>query len=43
MSIANILLSMMVGPTVPGPVPPSVFEAIESIGVTHRDEGRSGC
>jgi hypothetical protein len=33
---------MLIGPTVPLPAPPSLLEALASIGVTHRDEGRSG-
>jgi hypothetical protein len=32
----------MMGPTVPVPVPPNVADALESVHVTHNDEGRSG-
>lgn len=42
MSQLGIYLNLLIGPTVPVPVPPTVLEAIDNIEVTHRDEGSSG-
>lgn len=42
MTMGSILLTMLAGKTVPLPVPPMVTEALESVEVTHRDQGRSG-
>lgn len=42
MSLLGINLTLLIGPTVPLPVPPMVLEAVTSIEVTHSDEGRSG-
>jgi phage protein D len=38
----DVKLSLFVGPTVPVPVPMSVIEALVSLEVTNRDEGRDG-
>jgi hypothetical protein len=35
-------LTMLIGPTVPIPAPQPLAEAIQSVEVTHRDQGRSG-
>lgn len=42
MSLLGIRLTILAGPTVPLPVPPSVLESLESVEVRHTDEGRSG-
>jgi len=42
MNALGIHLTMMVGPNVPIPAPPLLSEALESVEVTHTDEGRSG-
>lgn len=42
MNELGIHLTMMVGPSVPIPAPPLLSEALESVEVTHTDEGRSG-
>lgn len=42
MSLLGIHLTVLIGPTVAVPAPPMVTEALESIEVTHSDEGRSG-
>jgi hypothetical protein len=42
MSLSGIYLNLLIGPTVPVPVSPAVLEAIDSVEVTHQDEGRSG-
>lgn len=42
MILSGIYLNLLSGPKVPIPVSPAVMEAIESIEVTHQDEGRSG-
>ena len=36
------LLQLMIGPTVAVPAPPDIVEAVQSVSVTHNDEGRSG-
>ena len=33
---------LLLGPTIPLPAPPTFMEALESIQVTHQDQGRSG-
>src|SRR5438270_8748378 len=38
----QLRLTLLVGPTVPVPAPPTVIEALESVEVTQTDEGRSG-
>ena len=35
-------LTLLIGPTVAVPAPPTLTEALESVEVTHSDEGRSG-
>lgn len=42
MSLLGTHLTLLVGPNVPVPAPPAFLEAIESVTVTHSDEGRSG-
>ena len=42
MSLSSIYLNLLIGASVPAPVSSSVMEAIDSIEVTHQDEGRSG-
>lgn len=42
MSVRGSTLSLMLGPTVPLPAPPSLVEALRSVTVEHKDEGRSG-
>lgn len=42
MSLLGINLTMLIGPTVPVPAPPMFGEALQSVEVTHNDEGRSG-
>ena len=42
MSLLGVHLTFWVGPTVPVPAPFDFSEAIESMQVTHTDEGRSG-
>jgi hypothetical protein len=42
MSMLGIRLNLLIGPTVPVPVPAFVTEAIEKVEVTHQDGARSG-
>ncbi|QSQ27587.1 hypothetical protein JY651_22905 [Pyxidicoccus parkwayensis] len=42
MGMLGVNLLMMVGPAVPLPAPPPLIEALQSVEVTHNDEGRSG-
>lgn len=42
MSLLGIHLTMLIGPTVAVPAPPMLTEALQSVEVTHSDEGRSG-
>lgn len=42
MSLLGLHLTLLIGPTVPIPVPESVLETLDSVEVTHSDEGRSG-
>ncbi len=42
MSLLGTHLTLMIGPTVPLPAPVPLMEALQSIEVTHSDEGRSG-
>jgi hypothetical protein len=42
MSLLGIHLTIWIGPTVPVPAPSTLLEALESVEVTHSDEGRSG-
>ncbi len=42
MSLLGTNLTLLIGPTVPVPVPLPFLEALESVTVTHSDEGRSG-
>lgn len=42
MSMLGIRLNLLIGPTVPVPVPAFVTEALEKVEVTQHDEGRSG-
>jgi hypothetical protein len=38
----GIHLTLLIGPTVPVPAPPSLTDALDRVEVTHSDEGRSG-
>jgi hypothetical protein len=38
----GIHLTLLIGPTVPLPAPPSLADALDRVEVTHSDEGRSG-
>jgi hypothetical protein len=40
--ILGINLTLLIGPTVAIPAPPDITEAVQSVSVTHNDEGRSG-
>lgn len=42
MSLLGAHLTLLMGPTVPLPAPPAVLEMLDSIEITHSDEGRSG-
>lgn len=42
MNLLGLHLQLLMGPGIPGPAPVAVSEAVESVQVTHRDEGRSG-
>ena len=42
MSLIGLHLTLLMGPTVPLPVPEPALEMLDSIEVTHSDEGRSG-
>ncbi len=42
MSLLGIHLTMLVGVTVPIPAPPNFLEALDTVEVTHSDQGRSG-
>ena len=42
MSLLGTHLTILIGPTVPVPAPPRFLEALESVTVTHGDQGRSG-
>ena len=42
MSLLGIHLTLLIGPTVPVPAPPNFLEALDTVEVTHSDEGRSG-
>ena len=42
MNLLGINLTLLIGPTVPVPAPPMLTEALQSVEVTHSDEGRSG-
>jgi hypothetical protein len=42
MSVLGTNLTLLIGPTVAVPAPPPVAEALDTIEVTHSDEGRSG-
>lgn len=42
MSLLGLHVTLLMGPTVPIPVPPPVLEMLDSVEVTHSDEGRSG-
>jgi hypothetical protein len=42
MSALGVKLTLMIGPTVAVPAPPSLIEALDRVEVTHSDEGRSG-
>lgn len=42
MTLPAISLNLLIGPTIPVPAPKILLEALESIEVTHSDEGRSG-
>src|SRR5215831_19265729 len=40
--LLGVNLSLLIGPSVPLPAPPDVAEAVQSVSVTHNDDGRSG-
>jgi hypothetical protein len=40
--LLGIHLNLLIGPTVAVPAPPMLTEALDSVQVTHSDEGRSG-
>ena len=42
MSLLGTYLTLLIGPHVPVPAPPPFLQALESVTVTHSDEGRSG-
>jgi hypothetical protein len=42
MSLLGLQLTVLIGPTVPLPVPEPALEMLESVEVSHSDEGRSG-
>jgi hypothetical protein len=42
MSLLGLHLTLLIGPTVPIPVPPSILELLDNVEVTHSDEGASG-
>ncbi|HYU31539.1 MAG TPA: hypothetical protein VEW48_05210 [Thermoanaerobaculia bacterium] len=42
MSLLGVHLTLLIGPTVPIPAPPFLVRNLESVQVTHTDEGRSG-
>ena len=42
MSLLGVRLTLLIGPTVAVPAPAPLIEALESVEVTHKDEGRSG-
>lgn len=42
MTSKSLRLTLMIGPTVPVPAPQMLMESLESVEVTHSDEGRSG-
>lgn len=42
MSLQGSLLTVLIGQTVPLPAPPSLMQALHSVTVEHKDEGRSG-
>jgi len=41
-SLLGVHLTLLIGPTVPIPAPPFLVRNLESVQVTHTDEGRSG-
>lgn len=42
MSLHGSILTLLIGPTVPVPAPPTLVQALRSVKVEHKDEGRSG-
>jgi hypothetical protein len=40
--LLGVNLSLLIGPSVPLPASPDIAEAVQSVSVTHNDEGRSG-
>jgi hypothetical protein len=42
MSLVGLRLTLLIGPTVPLPVPEQALEMLDSAEVSHSDEGRSG-
>ena len=42
MALLGLHLTLLLGPTVAVPAPPTVIEHLQSVEVTHSDEGRSG-
>ncbi len=42
MSVLGVRLTLLIGPTVAVPAPPPLTEALQTVEVTHDDEGRSG-
>ncbi len=42
MSLLGLHFNLQIGPTVPVPVPEAIISAVQSVEVTHKDDGRSG-
>lgn len=42
MNFLGIHLTLLIGPAAPVPAPPALMEALQSVTVTHNDQGRSG-
>jgi hypothetical protein len=42
MNLLGIHLTLLIGPNIPTPAPPTFLEALDSVEVTHNDEERSG-
>lgn len=40
--LLGVNLTLLIGPTVPIPATPDIAEAVQSVSITHNDEGRSG-
>jgi hypothetical protein len=42
LSLLGLHFNLQIGPTVPVPVPEAIISAVQSVEVTHKDDGRSG-